>query len=361
MRRKAYALINLPSLSNNLTVLKKVVADAKIMAVVKADAYGHGMLQVVKQLKDVDAFSVACVNEALELREIGISKPILALQGFSSSEELNLAIKHNVQVVMHHAEQIKLLQANKIKMPELGIYLKLDTGMSRLGFSVAQFDQALLDIKSSLAPTSEINLMTHLACADESNSLATNKQLEIFDRTVAAQSYPQSIANSAAIFTTPASCRDWVRPGLALYGVNPVGADVNDKLLSELEPVMSLRAPIISIKQCVQGARIGYGGDYICPCDMVIAIVAVGYADGYPRHLNGDVKLSVNGQVVPLVGRVSMDMVAVDLSGIDAQVGDEVELWGANISVADLAGKAETISYELLCSAGNAVYKRYIK
>lgn len=360
MRRKAYALINLPSLNNNLAIIKKIVGNAKVMAVIKADAYGHGMLEVSKQLNNVDAFSVACIDEALELRETGIAKPILALQGFSSSEELNLAIKHKVHVVVHHSEQIKILQATT-KTPELGVYLKLDTGMHRLGISVAQFNQTLQEIKSNLAPASDINLMTHLARADEIDSHATTTQLEIFDRAVLGHGYHQSIANSAAIFTSPESHRDWVRPGLALYGVSPIRSGKNDELLSKLEPVMSLRAPIISIKQCEKGARIGYGGDYSCPRDMVIAIVAAGYADGYPRDLKGSVLLAINGQMAPLVGRVSMDMIAVDLSNMHAQIGDEVELWGTAIPVTQIADMAETISYELLCAAGNAVYKKYIK
>ena len=361
MRRKAYALINLSSLSNNLTIIKKIVGNAKVMAVIKADAYGHGMLQVAKQLNNVDAFSVASINEAMELRETGISKPILALQGFVSSAELNLAIKNKIQVVIHHTDQIKLLQNNVTKHPELDVYIKLDTGMHRLGFSTVEFAQVLQEIKTYLAPISKIHLMTHLACADEINSQVTAKQLELFDQIVAGLEYPQSIANSAAIFSTPGSYRDWVRPGLALYGINPVPMSEEEELLNKLEPVMSLRAPIISIKQCLQGAKIGYGGAYSCPHDMLIAIVAAGYADGYPRYLKDSVSVSVRGQIAPLVGRVSMDMIAVDLSNINAQVGDEVELWGADISVVNIAGVADTISYELLCNAGNAVYKKYIK
>ncbi len=361
MRRKAYALINLPSLNYNLGIIKKIVGNSKVMAVVKADAYGHGMLQVSKQLKNVDAFSVACINEALELRETGIAKPILALQGYSSSEELFLAIKHKVHVVVHHPEQIKLLQSCKTKNSDLGVYLKLDSGMHRLGFSVDQFGNALQEIKTCLAPTSEIIFMTHLACADDVNSQTTSEQLNVFDKVIADESYAQSIANSAAIFSTPSSHRDWVRPGLALYGVSPIPDSENNELLGELQPVMSLRAPIISIKPCLQGAKIGYGGDYSCPRDMVIAIVAAGYADGYPRHLKGSTSITVKGQIAPLVGRVSMDMIAIDLSGINAQVGDEVELWGTDISVVDVANTAETISYELLCTAGNAVNKKYIK
>lgn len=360
MRRAAYALINLTHLKKNLTSIRKIANHSKVMAVVKADAYGHGMLKVCQHLTDVDAFAVACVNEALELRDSEITKPILALQGFSTVEELQLAVAQKVQVVIHQSEQLKMLRNISHKFA-LDVYIKLDTGMHRLGFDPLQFKQIIAEIKSSLVPGSKVSVMTHLACADELNNPATQQQLDLFDQALNGQQCSQSIANSAGILAWPDCHRDWVRPGLMLYGVNPLNGDASASSHVDLRPVMSLRAPIISIKRCQQGSRIGYGGDYCCPHDMVMGVVAAGYADGYPRHLSNSPKLSIHGTHVPVVGRVSMDMITVDLTGVNAHVGDEVELWGYDISVTQVAKDAETISYELLCAAGNAVHRIFIE
>ncbi len=359
MKRAAYALINLSSLKHNLASVKKIAHRSKIMAVVKADAYGHGVMEVCRQLTDADAFSVACVNEALELRASGIVKPILALQGFSSVEELQLASAHKIQVVIHQEEQLKILQSNS-SAQSLDVYVKLDTGMHRLGFEPLQFKRVVAAINSYISPGSSVKVMTHLASADELNSTSIQQQLEYFDTTLVGQHYSQSIANSAGILACPQSHRDWVRPGLLLYGINPFNGDANNTTQIDLHPVMSLHAPIIAIKLCKKGERIGYGGEYCCPHDMVIGVVAAGYADGYPRHLSSAPMVSVRSLHAPIVGRVSMDMITVDLSAANAQVGDTVELWGNDISVTQVAKAAETISYELLCAAGNAVHRKYI-
>ena len=360
MRRAAYALINLSHLKNNLATIRKIASNSKIMAVVKADAYGHGVLKVCKSLTDADAFSVAFINEAIELRENGITKPILALQGFTSGKELQSAIKYKVQAVIHQYDQLNILKSFPQSV-ELDVYIKLDTGMHRLGFDPSQFKKIASEISSIISKNSNIRIMTHLACADDVNNAFTQQQLALFDQTIGDQSYSQSIANSAGILAWPRSHRDWVRPGLMLYGVNPLLEDASQAPHVNLHPVMSLRAPIISIKQCKKGERIGYGGDYCCPHDMVVAVVAAGYADGYPRHLSNAPKLAIYGQLVPSVGRVSMDMITADVTSVNVHVGDEVELWGNNISVYQIAKDAETISYELLCAAGNAVHRKYIE
>ncbi len=359
MKRAAFARINLAHLKSNLAVIRKLVNQSKIMAVVKADAYGHGMLKVCNSLSGADAFAVTNVNEALELRGNGIQQPIVALLGFSSTDDLFHAIEHDVHVVLHDKEQLKLLKSNKNAKP-LNVLFKIDTGMHRLGFSVEEFNVIHAEIKSLLSPDSTIRMMTHLACADEVENQMTQQQLELFDHTVKDKSYEQSIANSAGILAWPNSHRDWVRPGLALYGINPLLTPAMSSSV-DLRPVMSLHAPLISIKPCKKGEKVGYGGDFCCPSDMLIGIIAIGYADGYPRHLKSAPSVEINGNKAPLVGRVSMDMIAVDLTGIDAQVGELAELWGESISVADVAEHAETISYELLCVAGNSVYKKYIQ
>lgn len=359
MKRAAFARINLTHLKNNLATIRKIATQSKVMAVVKADAYGHGILEVCNSLNDVDAFSVAYVNEALELREKGIKQPIVALQGFSSPEDLQHAIDHDVQVVIHHTEQIRILK-NISSLPTLGVLVKVDTGMHRLGFATEEFSNILAELKTLISPESKIRLMTHLACADEMNNSATLQQLEQFDLAVKDAGYEQSIANSAGILAWPQTHREWVRPGLALYGIDPIAKlDTNSTI--GLRPVMSLHAPLISIKHCKKGEKIGYGGDFSCPSDKLIGIIAIGYADGYPRHLKSAPNVVIAAQRAPVVGRVSMDMIAVDLTGINTQVGEIAELWGESISVTEIAQHAETISYELLCAAGNSVYKKYIQ
>lgn len=364
MRRAAYALINLSHLKHNLATIKKIASHSKTMVVVKADAYGHGILEVCKSLTDTDAFSVSSVNEAMELRGSGISKPILALQGFFSVDELRLAVTHKIQVVIHQSEQLNILE-RLAPTQAMDVYIKIDTGMHRLGFEPAQLEQIVAKLTSILPPNSNLSVMTHLACADEVNNQATGHQLETFDRVLDQfqknQINSQSIANSAGILAWPQAHRDWVRPGLMLYGVNPLNVSNESPSQVNLLPVMSFRAPLISIKSCKKGEKIGYGGDYCCPHDMVVGIVAAGYADGYPRHLANASKCSIRGELVTIIGRVSMDMITVDLSAIKAQLGEEVELWGKTISVTEIAKDAETISYELLCAAGNAVYRKYIE
>lgn len=360
MKRAAFARINLAHLKNNLAAIQKLANNSKLMAVVKADAYGHGMLEVCNSLSNADAFAVAYVNEALELRDNGIKQPILALQGFGSSNDLQNAIKHDIQIVIHHPEQFKILKSIS-NTTNLNVFVKIDTGMHRLGFEPQEFDSIFAELTSLLSPESKIRVMTHLACADEVDNVATQKQLEQFELVTKDTSCEQSIANSAGILAWPQSHRDWVRPGLVLYGVNPIERSALLSSPVELQPVMSLHAPLISMKHCKKGEKVGYGGDFCCPSDMVVGIIAIGYADGYPRHLDSTPYVYIGEQQVPIVGRVSMDMIAVDLTAIDAQVGEIVELWGENILVSEVAQRAGTISYELLCAAGNSVYKEYIQ
>ena len=359
MKRAAFARIHLAHLKHNLSTVREIANSSKVMAVVKADAYGHGMLEVCKSLQEADAFSVANVNEAMELRESGIPQPIVALQGFSCVEDLQHAVQQNIQVVIHHQEQLNVLETlpNSAK---LDVFIKIDTGMHRLGFAPDEFSAVLSQLQSQLNKDSKIKFMTHLACADEMDNTVTQAQLNQFDHVIEGKSGEQTIANSAGILAWPDCHRDWVRPGLVLYGVNPIQQD-QASMSIDLRAVMSLHAPLISIKNCKKGEKIGYGGDFSCPSDMVIGIIAIGYADGYPRHLKHAPDVSIRGTRAPIVGRVSMDMIAVDLTKIETRIGEVVELWGETISVAEVAQHAETISYELLCTVGNAVEKKYIQ
>lgn len=359
MKRAAFARINLSHLKHNFAEVRKLANQSKIMAVVKADAYGHGKLEVCKSLSNADSFSVAYVNEALELRESGIKKEIVALQGFSNAKDLQSAIEQNIQVVIHHQEQLTILKSHA-KKTCLNVFLKIDTGMHRLGFAATEVEKVITELKSLLSPDSNIRVMTHLASADETASSATLQQIEQFDSALKKHNFEQSIANSAGILAWPQCNRNWVRPGLVLYGINPLAMSAR-KTAIELRPVMSLYAPLISVKSCKKGEKVGYGGDFSCPDDMLIGIIAIGYADGYPRHLKQSPTVFIAGKKASVVGRVSMDMIAIDLNGIEAQVGDVAELWGENVSVAEVAEHAETISYELLCAAGNSVDRKYIQ
>ena len=359
MIRSAYALIRLEHLAHNLNLLRNTAPNSKIMAVVKADAYGHGLVKTVQALNQADAFAVACANEALELRSTGILHPIICLQGFSNNKQLQSIADANVQAVIHSEYQIKLLQGSKLKQP-IQVWLKIDTGMSRLGISPSK----TTDIYQQLIDTqrvTKIRLMTHFANADLLDEKFTQRQLQLFEQ--ASQELSEcekSAANSAATLAFSNALYDWVRPGLALYGVSPFQVEQSHPDTSDLLPVMSLYAPIISIKDCKQGDRIGYGGTYVCPHDMRIGVVAIGYADGYPRAITQPISVSVDGKHAPIVGNVSMDMITININEIEANIGDYVECWGTDISVTEVAHAANTISYELLCGISRHVEREYV-
>ena len=358
MRRSAYALIRLEHLEHNLKILRKFASNSKIISVVKADAYGHGLAKAAQALTQSDAFAVSCPSEAIELRAARILHPILCLQGFSNEAELKMIADANVQAVIHSDHQIKLLQNHKLNQ-SIQVWLKIDTGMGRLGFRPEDTRYAYQQL-GKIKSISKIRLMTHFANADLLDNDSTQKQLKAFDNIT--KNFPgceRSAANSAATLAYSSSLYEWVRSGVALYGVSPFQTNITQPDTSELKPVMSLRAPLISIKQCKQGDKIGYGSIYTCPQDMRIGVVAIGYADGYPRAISSPVNVSLNGNLAPVIGRVSMDMITIELSHTDASLEDDVELWGDDISVADIANAANTISYELLCGISGRIHCIY--
>ena len=358
MRRSAYALIRLERLTHNLNILRSFTKDAKVISVVKADAYGHGLAEAAQALNQSDAFAVACANEAMELRSTGILHPILCLQGFRDPNDLQHIAESNTQPVIHSDYQIDLLKKSKFKQ-SIQVWLKIDTGMNRLGFPVERSLQAYQQL-SELKCINKIRVMTHFSHADLLSDEITQRQLQRFEK--ACKQLPdteRSAANSAAAIAYSNSHYQWVRPGLGLYGISPFQADLCHPDISELKPVMSVHAPIISIKQCKQGEQIGYAGQYTCPRDMRVGVAAIGYADGYPRTLNSEINVGINGSHAPVVGRVSMDMITINLDDADAQVGDEVELWGEDIPVNDVAHAADTISYELLCGVTGRIHRIY--
>ena len=358
MKRSAYAIIKLEHLAHNLNILRSFVPTSKVISVVKADAYGHGLAKTAQALTSSDAFAVACANEAVELRAAGILHPIICLQGFSDEKQLQSIADANVQTVIHSDHQIKLLQNHHLNQ-SIQIWLKIDTGMGRLGFKPEDARHALQRLEN-IKSISKIRLMTHFANADLLDNEYTQQQLKSFDNI--AKHFPdkeRSAANSAASLAYTNSHYEWIRSGLVLYGISPFQADKTHPDTSELKPVMSLHAPIIAIKQFKKGDSVGYGSLYTCPQDMRIAVVAIGYADGYPRALTSTTNVCIHGSHAPIVGRVSMDMITIDISHTDASIGDDVELWGQEVAVSDVASAANTISYELLCGISGRVERIY--
>lgn len=345
MSRPLRAEIRLSSLKHNLQRVRAAAPHAKVMCAIKANGYGHGMARVAHALHEADAFAVASIEEAMLLRESGVHEDIVLLEGMFSADEILLVQAYAVQLVIHNAGQVAWLEAAQLKSPVV-TWLKLDTGMHRLGVAPSEFaalHQRLLQCEA----VAEVRFMTHFACADEKTNPATAKQIQDFNDCVGDREGQRSLANSAGILAHPQSHADWVRPGIMLYGSSSVQGESAASL--GLEPVMTLKSRLIAVNQLRQGESVGYGAQWTCPEDMPVGVVACGYGDGYPRHAKQGTPLLVNGQRVALIGRVSMDMITVDLRGITAQVGDEVVLWGEGLPADEVADAVGTIAYELFC------------
>ena len=352
MTRPARVIIDLAALRYNYSRVQQLATDRKVMAVVKADAYGHGLVRVANALSTADAFGVACLEEAEQLRDANISQAIVLLEGPYSATELQRIEVLKLDVVIHHVSQVDMLEQVSLATP-LKVWLKIDSGMHRLGFDTADLPSIWQRLQVCACVDKDIILMTHLATSNEPDNPMTNTQLKDFSQACAEYEAERSIANSAAIIASADSHADWVRPGLMLYGVSPVqecmASDHN------LKPVMSLLSQLISVKKLKKGEPVGYGASWCCPSDTTIGIVAAGYGDGFPRHAKSGTPTLVNGQRASIIGNASMDMLTVDLSAQpEARVGDPVELWGANLAIEEVAMYAGTVPYELLCG----VHKR---
>lgn len=363
MTRAAQAVIDLAALRHNLNQARAADPKARQFAVIKANAYGHGMLAVARALAQADGFAVASVDEALELRQAGISQPLLVLEGFYRREELDLVRRHRIEVAVHHAAQLDLLEAAAREMTtaagDVRVWLKVDTGMHRLGFTLDQAEAAWRRLKACPLVQDSPRLMTHLASADDLRDPATQKQLDVFKTVLPAVAAERSIANSAGILGWPASHAAVDRPGILLYGVSPFLRESG--AARGLRPVMTLSSELIAVNQYRQGDALGYGGSWQCPQDMSVGVIAIGYGDGYPRHARVGTPVLVNGRRVPLVGRVSMDMICVDLRDQpQVRVGDPVVLWGEGLPAEEIADCAETIAYELFCNVSIRVPRRYV-
>ncbi len=347
MSRPASVVINLAALESNFQRVRQLAPRQKIMAVVKADAYGHGIGRIARRLAQADAFGVACLEEARQLRDAGIRQPIVLLEGPFSADELPAIQQLDLEIVIHHPQQFPMLAAAG-RDHALRTWLKIDTGMHRLGFPPQEVTAAREQLLDCAAVSRDIRLMTHLASANEPGDALTTRQLQAFADCTAGMVAERSIANSAAILDWPDSHGDWVRPGLLLYGVSP---NTQRPSLDEgLQPVMTFASQLISVKRLQKGDTVGYGATWTCPEDMPVGIIAAGYGDGYPRHARSGTPILVNGRRAAMIGVASMDMLAVDLRNAPtAQVGDPVVLWGDGLPVEEIADCAGTIPYELLC------------
>ena len=344
MPRPIRAHIDLSALEHNLRVARKLTS-ARIMAVIKATAYGHGLLRAAEALNAADGFALLDVKDAMQLRDAGFSQTLLLLEGFFTVDDLPLMAEYDLACVIHSPQQMAMLDAYP-RRGGMQVWLKVNTGMNRLGF-IPQEIPAVMEKLESHPAVRDITLMTHFSHADEAAGVAT--QLEIFNTLSAPYRMARSLANSAALLRYPATHGDWVRPGIMLYGASPF-AEVGAQQLG-LRPVMTLRSEIISVRELNAGEQIGYGGQFRADSKMRVGVVACGYADGYPRHAPTGTPVLVEGQRTRTLGRVSMDMLSVDLSALpDAKAGSKVTLWGEGLPVEEVAHAAGTVSYELLCA-----------
>lgn len=355
--RPLVATIDLSAITQNYAVAKRCAPGRQAFAVVKANAYGHGVREVVTALHDLaDGFAVACLEEAAEVRALQGEARILLLEGCFDANEYQFAAQLGLDVVVHSEQQAQQLLAATLSRP-LNVWLKLDSGMHRLGFNAAQL-RDWYGCLSGAEQVAELNLISHFACADERGSEATELQLEQFLELLDLDFAQRSLANSAAILTIPAAHMDWLRPGIMLYGATPF-ADLTAKELG-VRPAMSLTAQLIACRDVAVDEAVGYGGSWRAERPSRIGTVSCGYADGYPRHAPAGTPVIVGGRRVALVGRVSMDMLTVDLTDApDAVIGDAVDLWGAQLPVDEVALAAGTIGYELLSKVTARVSRRY--
>lgn len=352
--------IDLGALEHNLAQVKRFAPNSKVMAVLKANAYGHGLVRIAKALHQADAFAVARIDEALALRAGGLVKPIVLLEGFFYPDDLPIILANNFQTIVHSESQLDMIEQAELD-GEIPVWLKVDTGMHRLGVYPEQFDAFYQRLLASKNVRKGINLMTHFACADDVNDKTTLDQFTLFEKLVNNKNEATCAANSAAIIGWPQTHQNWVRPGLLMYGVSPMVGGVGHQ--HGLKPVMSLTSKLIAIRKVKAGETVGYGSAWRADCDTFIGVIAMGYGDGYPRHAPNGTPVLVNGVRYPLVGRVSMDMITVNLGKTvsqDIQLGNRVVMWGADLPVEEIAQHATTIPYELLCNVTPRVDYQYI-
>jgi alanine racemase len=356
--RTATAIIDLQALISNFCYIKKKSPQGKVLAVLKANAYGHGLARIANALSEstnqADAFGVARLDEALALRNAGITKPIVLLEGFFDDNDLDVIAEYKLQTIIHNQEQLSILCSAKLAQP-IKVWLKIDTGMHRLGIAPEDLNIFYAQLNQSKNVDTDIILMSHLSCADNAESQTTPNQIALFNQVTDGLTNSKSMANSAGICLWPESHFQWIRPGLMLYGVSPI-QEHGSADQPRLRPVMTLQSSLIAIRNIKKGETVGYGGTWQATHDTTIGVIAIGYGDGYPRHAENGTPVLINGRTVPLIGRVSMDMITVDLGkNTQDNIGDIATLWGKGLPVEKVAQCATTIPYELLCNISRRV------
>lgn len=353
MSRILRALIDTAAIQHNLKRVRQLAPNSSVIAMVKANGYGHGLVSVAKSLFAADSLGVACVEEAVQLRQSGITQPILLMEGFFSAEELAEVCAQKIDSVIHSAYQLEIIEKH-LKLPTR-VWIKIDTGMNRLGFPIQDAQQAIIRLQAN-PKVKILGIMTHFAKADDLNSDMTAKQTTEFFKNIPAH-FPKSLANSAGIIQWPDAHANWVRPGLMLYGISPISGKYGKDF--DLRPAMHLQTNILAINNVNKDQTIGYTGRYKCNTDMRVGVIAVGYGDGYSRRIPDGTPVMVRGKKSPVVGCISMDMTTIDLTdNPEACIGDLVTLWGADLPVEDVAEHVGIIPYELVTSLGTRVKRQ---
>ena len=362
MSRPTSAIIDLKALRENFYLAQQLAPNSKSMPMVKANAYGHGMIEVANALADsAPAFGAACIEEALALRKANIKQPILLLEGPHSADEIGIAEKHGFWLMLENHNQLQAILSAHLSNP-ISVWLKLDTGMHRLGFKPEDLQHIYKQLSDSANVADDIVLATHFACADDLESDFTDRQLQCFNSAIDTLDFPAptSLANSAVILGWPSIEDNWQRPGYMLYGASPFSKP--QKNADQLQQVMHFQSAVISIRNISAGESVGYTANWTAQRNSIIATVAVGYGDGYPRHAPNGTPVLIDGVRCPLVGRVSMDMITVDITDLntDIKIGTDVTLWGPALSVTEVAMHCGTIGYELLTRMPARVPRIYI-
>lgn len=356
--KAATAVIDRRALRHNLQQVRRQAPQSRLIAVVKANAYGHGLLETAHTLQDADSYGVARIGEALMLRSGGIVKPILLLEGFFCAEDLPVLVANNIETAVHSIEQLEALEQAELARP-VPVWMKLDTGMHRLGVRPEQAEAFYQRLSACRNVAQPVNIMSHFSRADEPDSDATLKQMQCFESFVRGKPGQRSIAASGGTLLWPDAHNDWVRPGIILYGVSPMEDACGSQF--DLQPAMTLKSNLIAVRDHKAGESVGYGGTWVSEGDTRLGVVAMGYGDGYPRSAPSGTPVWLNGREVPVVGRVSMDMISVDLGpNATDKVGDEVVLWGKVLPVERIAACTGISAYELITKLTQRVAMEYI-
>lgn len=353
MPRPIQAKIHTSALAHNLSVARRCAPTSQVWSVVKANAYGHKIECVYAGLKNTDGFALLDLEEAIKLRQLGWQGPILLLEGLFQAADLIIAMQYTLTIVVHCEEQLRMLESHIPTNQSISVYLKMNSGMNRLGFAPESYISSWQRLQA-LPWIHNMTLMTHFANADSAHGIDT--QMHTFEQYSDNLALPRSLANSAAVLWHPQAHADWIRPGIILYGASPRGI-ANDVDQAGLQAAMTLSSQLIAVQSLKKGEAVGYGSRFVASQAMRVGVVACGYADGYPRHAPDGTPIIVDGLRTRVLGRVSMDMLCVDLTPLpQASVGSPVELWGQKLPIDEVAQACDTIGYELMCAVAPRVF-----